>query len=255
MYILRFIHPERKIPQWGRLEGGKTIVPIVSPFRPEEPQNKSTFQLDEVKLLAPVKPSKIVAVGLNYADHIAEMGNTPPSNPIIFIKPQTAVIGPGEAILLPSSSQRVDYEAELAVVIGKKCRSVTPKQAPSFILGYTCFNDVTARDLQKKDVQWTRAKSFDTFAPLGPWINTSIDPSSLRIECRLNGEIKQSSSTSNLLFSVFELVSFISEIMTLLPGDVIATGTPQGVGPMQNGDLVEVCIEGIGVLSNPVKSG
>lgn len=255
MYILRFIHPERKIPQWGRLEGKETIVSIASPFHPEEEKNSLTFKLNEIKILAPVKPSKIVAVGLNYADHIAEMGNTPPPNPIIFMKPQTAVIGPGEAIILPSSSQRVDYEAELAVVIGKKCRSVTPQQAPSFILGYTCFNDVTARDLQKKDGQWTRAKSFDTFAPLGPWINTSLDPSSRRIECRLNGEIKQSSSTSNLLFSVFELVSFISEIMTLLPGDVIATGTPQGVGPMQNGDLVEVYIEGIGTLSNPVKAG
>lgn len=255
MYILRFIHPKWKAPQWGRLEGKETVVPIVSPFHPEEQKNQPSLTLDEVKLLAPVKPSKIVAVGLNYADHIAEMGNTPPPNPIIFIKPQTAVIGPGEHIVLPPSSQRVDYEAELAVVIGKKCRSVRPQEAPSFILGYTCFNDVTARDLQKKDGQWTRAKSFDTFAPLGPWINTNLDPSALHIECRLNGELKQSSSTSNLLFSVFELVAFISEIMTLLPGDVIATGTPQGVGPMKDGDLVEVYVEGIGTLSNPVKAG
>lgn len=255
MYILRFMHPKWKTPQWGRLEGKETVVPIVSPFHPEEQKDRPPLTLDEVKLLAPVKPSKIVAVGLNYADHIAEMGNTPPPNPIIFIKPQTAVIGPGEHIVLPPSSQRVDYEAELGVVIGKKCRSVTPQEAPSFILGYTCFNDVTARDLQKKDGQWTRAKSFDTFAPLGPWINTNLDPSALHIECRLNGELKQSSSTSNLLFSVFELVAFISEIMTLLPGDVIATGTPQGVGPMKDGDLVEVYVEGIGTLSNPVKAG
>ncbi|WP_369018439.1 fumarylacetoacetate hydrolase family protein [Thermatribacter velox] len=249
------MHPKWKTPQWGRLEGKETVVPIVSPFHPEEQKDRPPLTLDEVKLLAPVKPSKIVAVGLNYADHIAEMGNTPPPNPIIFIKPQTAVIGPGEHIVLPPSSQRVDYEAELGVVIGKKCRSVTPQEAPSFILGYTCFNDVTARDLQKKDGQWTRAKSFDTFAPLGPWINTNLDPSALHIECRLNGELKQSSSTSNLLFSVFELVAFISEIMTLLPGDVIATGTPQGVGPMKDGDLVEVYVEGIGTLSNPVKAG
>lgn len=204
------------------------------------------------RLLAPVVPSKVVAVGLNYRDHALEMGEELPEEPRIFLKPATSVIGPGEAIVLPPMSRRVDYEAELAVVIGRTARAVRPEEARAYILGYTCLNDVTARDLQKKDVQWTRSKSFDTFCPLGPAIETEIDPGDLRIEARINGRVRQSSRTANLIFSVPELLSFVSQVMTLLPGDVIATGTPPGVGPLSPGDLVEIEIEGIGILANPV---
>jgi 2-keto-4-pentenoate hydratase/2-oxohepta-3-ene-1,7-dioic acid hydratase in catechol pathway len=206
-----------------------------------------------VRLLAPAVPSKIIAVGLNYRDHAKEMGLTPPEEPIIFMKPLSAVIGPGDDIIFPAQSSRVDYEAELAVVIGKRCRDVNAVDAADVILGYTCFNDVTARDLQIKDGQWTRAKSFDTFAPLGPWIETDIeDPNSLGITLRLNGEIRQTSNTNNLIFNVCNLVEFISSIMTLERWDVIATGTPSGIGPMVKGDEIEVSIEGIGVLKNRV---
>ncbi|NLG85507.1 MAG: fumarylacetoacetate hydrolase family protein [Firmicutes bacterium] len=207
---------------------------------------------EEVRLLAPVMPSKVVAVGLNYRDHAMEMGEEIPKEPRIFLKPSTSVIGPGEAIVLPSMSRRVDYEAELAVVIGRAARHVRPEEASSYILGYTCLNDVTARDLQKKDVQWTRSKSFDTFCPLGPAIETELDPRDLAIVARVNGVVRQSSRTANLIFSVPELLSFISQVMTLLPGDVIATGTPPGVGPLSPGDRVEIEIEGIGTLANPV---
>lgn len=206
------------------------------------------------RLLAPVLPTKIVAVGLNYRDHAREMGFELPSEPLMFLKPASSVIGPSEAIVYPPQSERVDYEAELAVVIGRRCRKVQPEQAAEHILGYTCLNDVTARDLQARDGQWTRAKSFDTFAPLGPWIETAIpDPHNLNIILRLNDTVKQSSNTANLIFSVFELVGRISAVMTLEPGDVIATGTPSGIGPMQRGDTVRVEIEGIGVLENTVR--
>jgi 2-keto-4-pentenoate hydratase/2-oxohepta-3-ene-1,7-dioic acid hydratase in catechol pathway len=209
------------------------------------------LSLDEVKLLAPCQPSKIVCVGLNYAEHARELNQALPSNPILFLKPPTAVLSPGEEIAYPPSSSRVDYEGELAVVIGKRCKNASAKDAEEHILGYTCFNDVTARDLQQKDGQWTRAKSFDTFAPIGPWI-ARIDPTDADIQTRLNGQVKQSSNTSDLISSVPKLIEFISEVMTLEPGDVIATGTPPGVRPMQRGDLVEVDIEGIGVLRNRV---
>jgi 2-keto-4-pentenoate hydratase/2-oxohepta-3-ene-1,7-dioic acid hydratase in catechol pathway len=210
------------------------------------------LRLSELKVLAPCVPSKIVAVGLNYRTHAAEVKMELPQEPILFLKPSTAVIGPEETILYPAMAKRVDYEGELGVVIGKKCQAVSVEQAPDYILGYTCINDVTARDLQKKDGQWTRAKGFDTFAPLGPFIETELDPSDLRIETFLNQENKQSASTSDLIFPVPYLVSFISRVMTLLPGDVIATGTPEGIGPMRPGDLVEVSIEGIGILRNRV---
>jgi 2-keto-4-pentenoate hydratase/2-oxohepta-3-ene-1,7-dioic acid hydratase in catechol pathway len=205
------------------------------------------------KLLAPALPGKIIAVGLNYRDHALEMGLVLPDEPIVFMKPSTSVIGPGDEIIYPAQSNRVDYEAELAVVISKQCRKVRVHEAGDVILGYTCFNDVTARDLQVKDGQWTRAKSFDTFAPLGPWIVTDIaDPNNLAITSRLNGEIKQSSNTNNLIFNVFALIEFISSAMTLEKWDIIATGTPAGIGPMVRGDEVEIAIEGIGALTNRV---
>jgi len=211
-------------------------------------------ELKKVELLAPSDPSKIVCVGLNYREHARELNQKVPDEPIIFLKPPTAVISPGESIIYPRQSKRMDYEGELGVVIGKKCKDISAKDADQYILGYTCFNDVTARDLQQKDGQWTRAKSFDTFAPFGPWIDESgsMDVGNMRIQTRVNGEVKQKSNTSDLIFSVQKLVEFISGIMTLLPGDVIATGTPPGVGPVQKGDVIEVEIEGIGILKNPV---
>ncbi len=215
---------------------------------------KACHRLSAVRLLAPCEPSKVVAVGLNYRDHAAELGMAVPDEPIIFLKPPTAVIGPGDAIAKPAASSQVDYEAELAVIIKDRIRSVSPGEAKAHILGYTCANDVTARDIQKKDGQWTRAKSFDTFCPLGPWIETDLDPADLLVESYLNGKRRQSSRTSQLLFGVPHLVSFISSIMTLYPGDAILTGTPPGIGPMQPGDEVEVRIEGIGSLKNSVSA-
>lgn len=229
----------------GRIEGDTLYQVGGKPF-PRE------YKLDEVRLLSPSIPSKIVAVGLNYLDHAKEVRLPVPDEPLLFIKPSSSVIGPGDAILLPPESKRVDYEAELAIVIGKTAKDVSAQQARDCILGYTCLNDVTARDLQGKDKQWTRAKSFDTFCPIGPWIETEIDPGSLRIELFLNGELKQQSRTSNLIFDPAQLVEFISGVMTLFPGDVIATGTTSGIGPMRAGDEVEVRIEGIGSLVNRV---
>jgi 2-keto-4-pentenoate hydratase/2-oxohepta-3-ene-1,7-dioic acid hydratase in catechol pathway len=206
----------------------------------------------DTRLLPPCTPSKIVALGVNYRSHGEEMSHRIPSEPLIFLKPPTAVIGHEDKIVYPPSSERVDYEGELGVVIKSLAHNVTKKDAPDYILGYTCFNDVTARDIQARDKQWTRAKGFDTFAPIGPCIETDLDPGDLSLETRLNGEVKQKTSTGELIFPVSELVSFISHIMTLLPGDVIATGTTAGVGPMQPGDIVEVTIEKIGTLRNYV---
>jgi 2-keto-4-pentenoate hydratase/2-oxohepta-3-ene-1,7-dioic acid hydratase in catechol pathway len=232
----------------GRLEGDLVV--------PMEGQGLShECRLDEVRLLAPCVPSKVVAIGLNYRDHAEEMKVPLPEEPLLFLKPSSSVVGPGDEILTPAQSARVDYEAELAVVIGKTARHVPEDAAADYILGYTCLNDVTARDLQSKDGQWTRAKGFDTFCPLGPWIDTSIDPADLEIELYLNGERKQRSRTSNLIFGPRRLVSFISAVMTLFPGDVIATGTTSGIGPMNAGDTVEVRIQGIGSLVNPVVRG
>ncbi|HUI40125.1 MAG TPA: fumarylacetoacetate hydrolase family protein [Methanothrix sp.] len=206
---------------------------------------------ESVELLAPCLPSKIVCIGLNYREHAQELKMKLPEEPILFLKPPSAVQDPEKEIIYPTTSSRVDYEGELAVVIGKRCKNVATKDFADYVLGYTCFNDVTARDLQQKDGQWTRAKSFDTFAPFGPWIG-KIDPSDADIRTRVNGEIKQNSNTSDQIFDVPKLIEFISGVMTLMPGDVIATGTPPGVGSLQKGDVVEVEIEGIGVLKNSV---
>lgn len=214
------------------------------------------FLQSELQLLPPVLPSKIVCVGLNYTDHARELNMQIPTNPLLFLKPPSAVIGHLGKIIYPDKSKRVDYEAELAVIIGKRCKNVRANEADSVIMGYTCFNDVTARDIQREDIQWTRAKSFDTFAPAGPYIaEPCLDVSDLRIKTRVNGELRQDSSTSNLIFNVPRLIEFISGIMTLEQGDIIATGTPPGVGELFVGDEVEVEIENIGTLKNSVVRG
>ncbi|WP_030164511.1 fumarylacetoacetate hydrolase family protein [Spirillospora albida] len=211
------------------------------------------YPLTDVRFLAPILPSKIIAIGKNYAEHAAEMGSEAPAEPLIFGKPSTAVIGPGEAIAYPQKlSERVDYEGELAVVIGRMCREVPAARAADVILGYTCANDVTARDLQARDGQWTRAKGFDTFCPLGPWIETEADPSDLEIITTVNGEVRQRARTSRLMHTIPALVEYVSQVMTLLPGDVILTGTPAGVGPLEIGDEVTVTVEDIGGLTNRV---
>ncbi len=214
---------------------------------------KHQDSLAEVRLLAPCVPTKGVCIGLNYRDHAMELGLALPTAPVVFLKPSTSLIGPGDWIDYPELSHRVDYEAELVAVIGKKAKNVLPEQALEYVLGYTCGNDVTARDLQPKDGQWTAAKSFDTFMALGPWIETDLDPSNLKIRALLNGAQKQSSTTDNLIFDVPHLFSWLSRIMTLLPGDVIMTGTPSGIGPMQKGDEIAIEIEGIGTLINRIR--
>jgi 2-keto-4-pentenoate hydratase/2-oxohepta-3-ene-1,7-dioic acid hydratase in catechol pathway len=250
MRLVRFALGDRE--SYGVLKG-EAISPIQeTPFR-ETLKTGELIPLDNVNLLAPCEPSKIIALGLNYQDHAAEFGRQVPDEPLIFLKPSTSVIGPEADIIYPQMSRRVDYEAELAVIIGKTARRVKEENALEYVLGYTCFNDVTARDLQKKDGLFTRAKGFDTFAAMGPWIETGIDdPDNLIVEAHLNGEPRQHSSTNNMVFGVRRLISFISQEMTLLPGDVIATGTPAGVGPMRPGDVVEIRVEGIGTLRNRV---
>jgi 2-keto-4-pentenoate hydratase/2-oxohepta-3-ene-1,7-dioic acid hydratase in catechol pathway len=209
--------------------------------------------LDSLSLLAPCQPTKVIAVGLNYTAHAVEAGREVPSEPLFFLKPPSGVIGQGAAIVYPGHlSQRVEHEAELAVVIGRRAQRVRPEQALAFVLGYTCANDVTARDLQRRDGQWTRSKSFDTFCPLGPWIVTALDVTDVAVRCWVNDELRQDGRTSDLVFSVDELISRASAVMTLEPGDVILTGTPAGVGPIVPGDRVTVEIEGIGLLENEV---
>jgi len=232
---------------------GDAIVELTDPGSAGPGGERRVFSIDEVRLLAPTAPMKVVAVGLNYLDHAKEMGIAPPEEPILFIKPSTSVIGPGEDIIMPKASARVDYEGELGIIMGKRAKDVPVADARSHIFGYTCLNDVTARDLQAKDVQFTRAKSFDTFCPIGPWVETELDPYTLPIETRLNGKTVQSSNTAQMKWGAYELVAFISSVMTLLPGDVIATGTPPGIGPMAPGDRVEVIIEGIGTLANQTR--
>ncbi len=249
MKIVRY--EDSGMKKWGVVEGDLIREMEGNPFEHFHLSTK-TKGFAVAKLLPPCHPSKIVALGLNYRDHAEEMKMNPPEEPILFLKPSTSIIGSGDKIVYPKSSKRVDYEAELAIVIKKEARGVPEEKATEFILGYTCFNDVTARDLQARDGQWTRSKSFDTFAPLGPWIVTDVDPHGLDISSYLNGQRRQHSNTKNLIFGPAHLVSFISSVMTLLPGDVIATGTPSGVGPMFPGDQIEIVIEGIGTLSNRV---
>jgi len=222
---------------------------IFGDYRPGAPVTEQA-----PRFLAPVKPSKIVAIGLNYKDHAGEMNKPLPEEPLMFLKPATAVIGPEDPIRMPRGVGRVDYESELAVVIGRRAHRVAAGQARDFVLGLTCMNDVTARDLQTKDVQYTRAKGFDTFAPLGPCIAVGLDGSALSVEGWVNNDRKQASNTRQLIFSIDTLVEFVSFVMTLEPGDIISTGTPSGVGPVKAGDRVRVTVEGIGTLSNPVIS-
>ncbi len=208
--------------------------------------------LASAKLLAPVVATKVVCVGLNYRSHAEELDMRIPEEPVLFMKPPTSILAPNGDIHVPNGQASVDYEAELALVIGRRAHRVSVSDSKQYILGYTCANDVTARELQRKDGQWTRAKSFDTFCPLGPWVETDVDPADLLVESFVNGEKKQSARTSDMIWSPWELVSFISHVMTLLPGDVVLTGTPPGVGPMLRGDVVEVRVEGVGSLVNRV---
>jgi len=227
----------------GPLEG----TPFVE-FR----RGEALHILDDIRLLAPIQPSKILCVGRNYAAHAKEHAAEVPEVPLLFLKPPSAVIGPGDPILLPPQSQQVEHEAELAVVISRRGRWISPEEALNYILGYTIANDVTARDLQFRDGQWTRGKGFDTFCPLGPWIETDFDPADAVITCHVNGEMRQMATTRDMVFSVRQLIAFASSVMTLEPGDLLLTGTPAGVGPLQAGDTVEVTIEGLGTLRNPV---
>jgi 2-keto-4-pentenoate hydratase/2-oxohepta-3-ene-1,7-dioic acid hydratase in catechol pathway len=251
MKIVRFA-ADNKV-RYGILEGESIQAVEGKPYR-HLAVTDHYYNLGEVRLLAPCTPSKIVALGLNYRTHAAEVKAPLPDAPLIFLKPSTAVIGPEDNIIYPSSSARVDYEGELGVVIKKPVWRVSLEHAPDYVLGYTCFNDVTARDLQRHDRQWTRAKSFDTFAAIGPCIETELDPGNVELETYLNGERKQYINTSDLIYSVAELINFISNVMTLLPGDIIATGTPSGIGPMYPGDTVEIKIGSIGTLRNHVVS-
>ena len=249
MKIVRIARGEEA--RFGVLEGDRVFALKGSVFG-SFGKGKEIGPLAEHKLLAPMPASKVVALGLNYADHAREMKQAIPSEPILFLKPSTAIIGPGDTIVYPDMSKRVDYEAELAIVIKLPARHVPISRALEYVLGYTCLNDVTARDLQFKDGQWTRAKSFDTFCPIGPWIETELDTQKLRVRALLNDRVVQDSDTEQLIFKVPEIVSFVSRVMTLLPGDLIATGTPPGIGPMQKGDRIAVEVEGIGRLENSV---
>ncbi|HCU26069.1 MAG TPA: hypothetical protein DF383_13715 [Deltaproteobacteria bacterium] len=249
MKIVRFQHGEEI--GFGLLKNNEEVQ-VLSGAPQESFHVEKILPRREVELLAPILPSKIIGIGLNYRHHAEELHIKVPEEPLIFLKPLSALNGPEDPIRLPAMSQKVEAEPELAVVIGKRCRHVKETEAAGVILGYSCFNDVTARDLQKKDLQFTRAKSFDTFACLGPWIETQLDPRDLLIESRLNGELRLSARSSRMIFPVPKLISFISDIMTLEAGDIISTGTPAGLGPLQAGDKVAISIEGIGVLSNPV---
>ena len=251
MRLVRFRHGDRIAT--GFLSGQEVRVLRGTFFEDPVPSGEDVH-LADVRLLAPVIPSKVLAVARNYPEHAAEMGNPLPERPMLFFKPATSVIGPGDPIPLPPDVERVDHEAELAVVIGRLCRRVPEADALKYVLGYTCANDVTARDWQKADGQWARAKGSDGFCPLGPWVETELDPSDLAVTSRVNGQARQSGRTSEMAFSPAFLISYASRTITLLPGDVVLTGTPPGVGSMTPGDRVEVEVEGIGVLENPAVS-
>jgi 2-keto-4-pentenoate hydratase/2-oxohepta-3-ene-1,7-dioic acid hydratase in catechol pathway len=231
---------------------GDAVRALAGTFFENPVPSGEEIPLDDVRLLAPILPSKVVCLGKNYAAHAAEFGGEVPEEPLVFLKPSTSVSGPGDPIALPPISNRVDYEGELAFVIGRIARNVRAEETFRYILGYTCGNDVTLRDLQKKDAQWARAKGFDGSCPLGPWVETDLDPIDVHLETRVNGEVRQSASTSDMVFGVATIIEFVTAFMTLLPGDVIMTGTPEGVGELEPGDRVEVVIDGIGVLMNPV---
>jgi 2-keto-4-pentenoate hydratase/2-oxohepta-3-ene-1,7-dioic acid hydratase in catechol pathway len=250
MRITRFTD-QKNPPGWGWISGEKIGILEGDPFGAFR-RAKPSLKLADVKLLPPVNPGKILGIGRNYAEHARERGVEVPSIPMFFLKAPTSIIATGESIVLPPQSKRVEHEVELAVVIGKACRWIDAEEAGNYILGYTVANDVTARDLQQIDGQWARAKSFDTFCPFGPWIDTDFDPSEAMLSCRVNGELRQMSSTHEMIFPVRQLVAYLSSIMTLLPGDVILSGTPAGIGPLQAGDVLESSIDGLGTLRNPV---
>ena len=258
MRIVRFTPPAGSTlgtdPHFGVLEDETTIRAIASdPLYAGVHKLETTVLLKDVRLLAPVIPrSKVVCIGKNYADHAAEMGSDVPEEPIIFLKPNTSVIGPNDLIQWPSSSERVDHEAELAIVISKICKEVPKERVKDVIFGYTIANDVTARDLQKKDGQWTRGKGFDSFCPLGPWIDTDFQPGDQAITATVDGELKQSAKLSEMIFKVPEIIQFVTNVMTLLPGDVILTGTPAGIGPLNQNGEVAISIAGLGTLTNRV---
>jgi 2-keto-4-pentenoate hydratase/2-oxohepta-3-ene-1,7-dioic acid hydratase in catechol pathway len=240
------------VPRYGLIEGENVVEISGPPWGPWSRCSRSS-RLADVRLLAPVEPSKIVCIGRNYAAHAAELGNEVPKEPLMFLKPPSSIIGPEEAVVLTKYSQKVEHEGELALVIGRRCSQLTDAEdALSFVLGYTCLNDVTARDLQKSDVQFTRGKGFDTFCPVGPHIETAVDSSNVLVETRVNGALRQSGMTSLMIYPPAFLVRWVSRMMTLMPGDIIATGTPAGVGPLVPGDTVEVSVAGVGVLRNPV---
>jgi 2-keto-4-pentenoate hydratase/2-oxohepta-3-ene-1,7-dioic acid hydratase in catechol pathway len=249
--FLRFQYNNK--PRYGFIEDDKIIEVSAKDYLTNNHKRLRECPVN-VKILPPVNPSKIICVGLNYRDHADELGMEIPEEPIIFLKPPSSIIGDRDPIIYPPMSREVDYEVELAVVISKEAKNVDREDAKNFIAGYTILNDVTARDLQRKDGQWTRSKSFDTFCPIGPWIETDIKPHELEISLHLNGEPRQHSNTRNMIFDVYQLVEFVSNIMTLKKGDIIATGTPPGVGPMKPGDEIEASIEDIGTLKNKVIS-
>jgi 2-keto-4-pentenoate hydratase/2-oxohepta-3-ene-1,7-dioic acid hydratase in catechol pathway len=239
-------------PRYGIIEGNR-VVPISGLPWGRWSRGADSFLVADVRLFAPVEPSKIVCLGRNYAAHAKELGNEVPQEPLLFLKPPSAIVGPEDPIVLTKYSKHVEHECELVLVIGRTCSQLSDSEDPlTYVLGYTCLNDVSARDLQKSDGQWIRAKGFDSFCPIGPHIETDLDPSNVLIETRVNGVVRQSASTSLMIFSPPFLVRWISRMMTLLPGDIIATGTPAGVGPIVPGDVVEVSVAGIGVLRNPV---
>ena len=254
MRLVRFRFGDRIAT--GAVDAGSDAIRVLAGTFFEQPiPTGDEIPIDDVRLLAPVLPSKVVCLGKNYAAHAAEFDSDVPEEPLIFLKPSTSVIGPGDAIPLPSISRRVDYEGELAVVIGRLAKVVRAEDAFRYILGYTCANDVTLRDLQKKDGQWARAKGFDGSCPLGPWIETDLDPNDAPIETRVNGEVRQSARTADLVFGVATVVEYVTTFMTLLPGDVLLTGTPEGVGKLEPGDRIEVEVDGIGTLANTAGQG
>jgi len=252
MQIIRYLHKDNP-PCYGWIQE-KQVGQIEGDIFGEHEPREAVLPLAEVKLLAPAQPTKILCIGRNYVEHARERNVEVPTIPLVFLKPPSSILDPGGTILLPPQSSQVEHEAELVVVIGKRGRDITPEQAKSHVFGYTVGNDVTARDLQKSDGQWTRGKGFDTFCPFGPWIETEFDPSDALVTCKVNRQPRQMASTRDMVFSVNQLIAFISSVMTLEPGDLLFTGTPAGVGPLLPGDTVEVEVEGLGKLVNTVQA-